>query len=64
MRRLKRAYRPTFRLSDERPRSLWRRITPVSWLIVALLILFAALGAVTAARLDARARTSVVTLSR
>lgn len=61
MRRAKPAYRPTFRLSDERPRSLWRRITPVSWLIVTLLILFVALGAVTAARLDARARADAIT---
>ncbi len=64
MRRAKRIYRPTFQLSGERPRSLWRRITPVSWLIVGLLVLFAALGAATAARLDARVRADVLNQAR
>ena len=49
-------YRSTFHLSGERPRSVWRRITPVTWLILALLVLFATIGVVTAVRLDLRAR--------
>ena len=59
MRRNQRPYRPTFHLSGERPRGLLRRVTPVTWLIVALLILFASLGVGTAVRITARADAAV-----
>ncbi len=60
MRKSRQTYRPTFHLSGERSRSVWRRITPVSWLIVVLLVLFAALGTITAVRIDARVRAGEV----